>query len=454
MNLKKTMATLVAGVMSVSAVATLAVSAQDELKAETKLYSEIWEADAKGELVIPAGTEVDDDTVLATAADGFSMKVTGATYVNTDGTSLEEKTLKASNFEIEDGALSFTATGAALASTILDSDENNSAISIEFTYEFEGADVTGDGVADKKKKATMDDTPATPATTEVADAEFKNLEFVDLTPKAVNTNWMVAEDNTGEAMSGNGKTITNWMSVDELFGGSMGAEGDGYWDEDEDDDDKYLAVTNDINANIRGYSNVTLTVVFSKEAEEEDLELDTNDYDNNGENGGDGASSDLAIRINGTKAMIGYAEFDKDTMSCSFDLSKVMGLSDINPVGVVHTIDFAFPVSSDLNGGDANDNEPEYYFHKIVVTAPASDDELNQLDKDLAAGEAETTVEATLPAATDAAATTAADAAATTAAGAASTDAAANPSTGNSAVALAVIPVAIAAAAFVAKKRG
>ena len=63
------------------------------------------------------------------------------------------------------------------------------------------------------------------------------------------------------------------------------------------------------------------------------------------------------------------------------------------------------------------------------------------LFEDLAAGEAETTVEAALPSAP----------AATTVA--AATDAAANPSTGNSAVALAVIPVAIMAAAVIAKKK-
>ena len=165
MNLKKTMAALVAGVMSVSAVATLAVSAQDALKAETKLYTEIWEVDAKGELVIPAGSTVTDATVLANVSNGFSMKVTGATYVNTDGASLEEKKLNASNFEIENGALSFTATGASLATKILDSGNsgNNSAITVEFTYEFEGASVDNNDTPDKKKKVAMDLTPKTPA---------------------------------------------------------------------------------------------------------------------------------------------------------------------------------------------------------------------------------------------------------------------------------------------------
>jgi len=68
------------------------------------------------------------------------------------------------------------------------------------------------------------------------------------------------------------------------------------------------------------------------------------------------------------------------------------------------------------------------------------------LFEDLAAGEAETTVEATLPAVTTTTAVT-------TSAGAAATDAAANPSTGNPAVALAVIPAVILAAAVISKKR-
>ena len=68
----------------------------------------------------------------------------------------------------------------------------------------------------------------------------------------------------------------------------------------------------------------------------------------------------------------------------------------------------------------------------------------NELFEDFSAGESATVVEDTLPAATNAPAATEAPA---------TTDAAANPETGNSAAALMAIPMAIAAAAIISKKR-
>jgi len=68
----------------------------------------------------------------------------------------------------------------------------------------------------------------------------------------------------------------------------------------------------------------------------------------------------------------------------------------------------------------------------------------NELFEDFSAGESATVVEETLPAVTNAPAATEAPA---------TTDAAANPETGNSAVALVAIPMAIAAVAVISKKR-
>jgi len=75
-----------------------------------------------------------------------------------------------------------------------------------------------------------------------------------------------------------------------------------------------------------------------------------------------------------------------------------------------------------------------------ITATPAS----NELFEDFSAGESATVVEDTLPAATNAPAATEAPA---------TTDAAANPETGNSAAALMAIPMAIAAAAIISKKR-
>lgn len=161
----------------------------------------------------------------------------------------------------------------------------------------------------------------------------------------------------------------------------------------------------------------------------------------------DGKTEDFAIRVNGTKSLKGVGVVDADALTISFDWDTVLSESNlVNAVGQVDTIEYkanedGFLYNEDYDN-DKDDATYRYEITKIVVEWPASDAVAEDMS-DLAAGEAETTVEAALPGA---------DAAATTVA--AATDAAANPSTGNSAVALAVIPVAIAAAAFVAKKRG
>ena len=431
MNLKKTLAALSAGVVAVASMATLAASAQEAGSRTFDTFDVMYYAKGtvSATMASPNANEeftIDVSTAMAKMkAFGFDslkvtkLKIAGDTYTDEEEINTFVTTDKAA------GTVTITALGLEAGKV--------ASVTIEATTI---KDEDKDPVKDLAEKAPTGDNE-----NKLEDNAFTiagngapTVEGGKVSVKACSSKFYLqisakadANDNVDdEDWSGIDGSSNNWAADKSARLENLDTE-----------------VANTLAAN-RG---AKLVFYFADKMDAEDDGLDAApDY---GQDTGwsDGETEDFAIRVNGTKALTGVGVVDADALTISYDWDTVLAKSNlVNAVGQVDTIEFkanedGFLYNEEYDK-DQDDATYRYEITKIVVEWPASDAVAEDMS-DLAAGEAETTVEAALPGA---------DAAATTAA--ASTDAAANPSTGNSAVALAVIPVAIAAAAFVAKKRG
>ena len=167
----------------------------------------------------------------------------------------------------------------------------------------------------------------------------------------------------------------------------------------------------------------------------------------------DGMKSAISLRINNSNVLsVDMMEFDKANFSAVYSWDEVMAKFQVgSATGLVNQM--GLKINNDKLPAQKDDADKviELRLASITVKIPElAETNDDTMVEDFAAGESATVVEDTLPAATDA---PAADAPAATDAPA-TTDAADNPETGNSAAALLAIPAALAAAAIVAKKRG
>ncbi|MBE6839620.1 MAG: hypothetical protein E7507_08850 [Ruminococcus sp.] len=431
MNLKKTLAALSAGVVAVASMATLAASAQEAGSRTFDTFDVMYYAKGtvSATMASPNANEtftVDVSTAMAKMkAAGFDslkvtkLKIAGDTYTDEEEINTFVETDKAA------GTVTISALGLEAGKV--------ASVTIEATTI---KDDDKDDVKDLAEKAPVGDNE-----NKLADAAFTiagngnpTVEGGKVSVKACSSKFYL--QISAKADGNNNVDDEDWSGID-------GSSNNWAADKSARLENLDTEVANTLAAN-RG---AKLVFYFADKMDAEDDGLDAApDY---GQDTGwsDGETEDFAIRVNGTKSLTGVGVVDADALTISYDWDTVLAKSNlVNAVGQVDTIEFkanedGFLYNEDYDKDQADDATYRYEITKIVVEWPASDAVAEDMS-DLAAGEAETTVEAALPGAAD------------TTAAAASTDAAANPSTGNSAVALAVIPVAIAAAAFVAKKRG
>ena len=431
MNLKKTLAALSAGVVAVASMATLAASAQEAGSRTFDTFDVMYYAKGtvSATMASPNANEtftVDVSTAMAQMkAFGFDslkvtkLKIAGDTYTDEEEINTFVTTDKAA------GTVTISALGLEAGKV--------ASVTIEATTI---KDEDKDPVKDLAEKAPTGDNEnkLLDAAITIAGNGAPTVEGGKVSVKACSSKFYLQISAKADA---------NDNVDDEDWAGIDGSSNNWAADKSARLENLDTEVANTLAAN-RG---AKLVFYFADKMDAEDDGLDSApDY---GQDTGwsDGETEDFAIRVNGTKALTGVGVVDADALTISYDWDTVLAKSNlVNAVGQVNTIEYKANEDGFLYNEEFDKDEDDatyrYEITKIVVEWPASDAVAEDMS-DLAAGEAETTVEAALPGA---------DAAATTAA--ASTDAAANPSTGNSAVALAVIPVAIAAAAFVAKKRG
>ncbi len=434
MNLKKTLAGLSAGVVAVASMATVAASAQEAGSKEFNTYDVKYQAIAT--FTVTAAIHATPANVVVNvtdfdAQDGWDLtsveitklKRAGDTYTDADEISVFASDDDAGTVTLSyvglDAGKTVTATIQVKSDKFSDKDDATDLVdAYDDVQVVADADVTGMAAngakVGKASVKAVSERVYLQIGGEVDGDNIDNEQWVSLTRYGASQ-----ADNHGGMNAAAPK-----MPQPELEG--IGTE-----------------IANTLAAN-RG---AKLVFYFEDKMEAEDDGLESGNSWSQDTGWSNGTTEDFAIRVNGTKALTGIGVVDKDALTISFDWDTVLAKSNlVNAVGQVGEIDFKANEEGFLYSEDYDDEEDvatyRYQITKIVVEWPASDAVAEDMS-DLAAGEAETTVEAALPGA---------DAAATTVA--AATDAAANPSTGNSAVALAVIPVAIAAAAFVAKKRG
>ena len=408
MNMKKTLAGLMAGVVAISAMATVAVSAKAQ-KADSITWSTMAKENNGAETIV----------YVTLAANGWTANKK-LTFTDSEN---------AGNLEvIEIIKVTARSTGNTY---IIDED-------LDRLYNTDGDD---DALAANELQLLT----AAPDAVSEFEIAIKVKSDKDIVKNAI------VED--GGAATTNVKKDADDTKVGTLLNDEgVGIE---YSDLDEDIEDHLqkgnLEVPQEIADFLKDAKGATLEFTFEKK------EFDTDSSDvtfEDEESRYDWASGDMeaaiSLRINNSKVLsVDMAEFDKDSFTAIYNWDEVMAKFQVgSTTGLIDRMQLK--INNDKL--PKKDDKPiELRLASITAKIPEmAETEDDTMVEDFAAGESATVVEDTLPAATDA---PAADAPAATDAPA-TTDAAANPETGNSAAALLAIPAALAAAAIVAKKRG
>jgi hypothetical protein len=412
MNMKKTLAGLMAGVVAISAMATVAVSAKAQ-KADSITWSTMAKDTKNAETIV----------YVMLPAQAWAKDL--------------EIALEGSNKDSEDYALKIK----EVKKITLRQTGNTSVIDEDLAvyYNLKADD---DSLADNEL-VLITDAPDVAA----------DIEIAILVEETAGVN---VDKNTIKVTGGTLNATNVAKKADETKVGvllndeAVGIEYADLNDDIADHINKNTEVPQEIADFLKDAKGATLEFTFEKK------EFDTTSSDVTFENEGsryDWASGNMeaaiSLRINNSKVLsVDMAEFDKDTFTAIYNWDEVMAKFQVgSTTGLINRMQLK--INNDKlpkKDGKVIELRLASITAKIPEMAETEDDTMVE---DFAAGESATVVEDTLPAATDAPAADApaADAPATT-------DAAANPETGNSAVALLAIPAALAAAAIVAKKRG
>lgn len=454
MNMKKTLAGLMAGVVAISAMATVAVSAKAQ-KADEVTWSTMAKEDTAAEtivyVVIPQANLAD----AWKAGNGITLQwktaPTGAASV--DDLEIVEVTKitnrKEGNATIEDEDLG----------RLYDVRENTVANKTKNVIEFTTTPIDAGAEVELAIKVKA------PAGVDIAKNSIKALtgavtlngdNIVTTAPatadKAAATNVKkdASTDKVGvllnietDAKTDRSKTILV-RNLDGVINAHMNPTGDPLKD---------IEPTEEIADFLTDAKGATIAFNFEKKdiddsVSDKEFAAWVDRYDWNA----DGMKSAISLRINNSNVLsVDMMEFDKANFSAVYSWDEVMAKFQVgSATGLVNTM--GLKINNDKLPAQKDDADKviELRLASITVKIPElAETNDDTMVEDFAAGESATVVEDTLPAATDAPA----DAPAATDAPA-TTDAASNPETGNSAAALLAIPAALAAAAIVAKKRG
>jgi hypothetical protein len=442
MNMKKTLAGLMAGVVAISAMATVAVSAKAQ-KADECTWSTMAVENTSAETIVYVVIAQADQAPAWEAEQLLELNWKAAAVAGTDVevTDLEIVEItkitnrKGGNATVEDEDL------ARLYDVVAGTDGKKNTIKfatnpIDALAEVELAIKVKAPVGFDIAKNSVEVADASTIAGEDAATATNVKKDADTTKKGVLLNIPVGETN--ESFRNGTYTI---RSLDQKI--SLWMKGDEF----------ALEPTEEIADFLKDAKGATIAFNFAKE--DIDDSVSDNEFDEwhtRYEWNADTMKSAISLRINNSNVLsVDMMEFDKATFSAVYSWDEVMAKFQVgSATGLVNEMGLKINNEKLPAKKDKAKEVIDLRLNSITVKIPEmAETEDDSMVEDFAAGESATVVEDTLPAATDAPAADApaADAPATT-------DAAANPSTGNSAVALAVIPVAIAAAAFVAKKRG
>lgn len=419
MNMKKTLAGLMAGIVAISAMATVAVSAKAQKAeevtwstkhvenngAETMVYVTL--TSAQWTAAYNAGTPV---AIKLTDADGAELTVdsitkvtarkTGSTYV------IDEDLERLYNIKDDDDALDTDEFAL-----VVDAPDNDSVFELAIKVKAD------QGVG--KNKITSSAGTATNVKKD-ADETKKGALLNKAGLQGITIDGDIAWVRDLDV------TITDHMNTA-----------------------RNLEVASEIADVLKDAKGATIAFNFAKEDIDDSVSdkefsqwVDRYDWQS------DSMKSAISFRVNNSTVLsVDMMEFDKTNFSAVYSWDEVIAKFQVGSVtGLVNTMGLKID-NSKLPDKKDKDEVIDLRLESITVKIPEmADTKDDSMVEDFAAGESATVVEDTLPATTDAPAATDATTAAT--------DGAANPETGNSAIALLAIPAALAAAAIVAKKRG
>ena len=447
MNMKKTLAGLMAGIVAISAMATVAVSAKAQ-KAEEVTWSTMNKEKKNAETMVyvtlTSGTWAKDTVITLTGA-GYTLKVKEIkkiTLRQTGNTSVIDEDL-AVYYNLKDDEAAVPANAFKL---ITDAPDAGADIEIAVLVE----ETTGKDI--KKNSITSDVGTATNVKKDASDKK------VGVLLNHTDNRWVSdnGDDDDGTFDANGNLTAAATDDVKETFVGDAKVERkDTVYVRNLDSAislhmGKDIEPTEEIADVLKDAKGATIAFNFSKE----DIDDSVSDkefaewvdrYDWNA----DAMKSAISLRINNSNVLsVDMMEFDKTNFSAVYSWDEVMSKFQVGSVtGLVYQM--GLKINNDKLPAQKDDADKviDLRLESITVKIPEmADTKDDSMVEDFAAGESATVVEDTLPATTDAPAATDATTAAT--------DGAANPETGNSAIALLAIPAALAAAAIVAKKRG
>lgn len=428
MNMKKTLAGLMAGIVAISAMATVAVSAKAQ-KAEEVTWStkakEVKNAETMVYVTIPATEWQKNATIqlldAAAGAPRYEIKeITKITLRQTGNTSVIDEDVNVYyNLHEDDNAI-------PVDTLKILTDAPDAAADIELAIKVE--ETTG---ADVKKNSIK-----------TVSAGFATANG-DAVLSTTNVKKDADETKKGALLN---KAGLQGITID----------GDIAWVRDLDvtitdhmNTARNLEVASEIADVLKDAKGATIAFNFAKEDIDDSVAdkefsqwVDRYDWQS------DSMKSAISFRVNNSTVLsVDMMEFDKTNFSAVYSWDEVIAKFQVGSVtGLVNTMGLKID-NSKLPDKKDKDEVIDLRLESITVKIPEmADTKDDSMVEDFAAGESATVVEDTLPATTDAPAATDATTAAT--------EGAANPETGNSAIALLAIPAALAAAAIVAKKRG
>lgn len=451
MNMKKTLAGLMAGVVAISAMATVAVSAKAQ-KADEVTWSTMAKETKNAETIVYLTLTADEWTAAYNDGTPTNIELTGEDAEGEDYT-LEVKEITKITFR----------------------DAGNTSVIDEDISRFYNLYEDDKDNIEKNEIALITDVPDGTAKAELA-IRVEVTNGLDIAKNSIEASTGIATNVKKDASEGKVGVLLNHSE-------NRWVEDNGDDDDDKDDEketevgdakverndtvyvyDLDFAISKHMGKSVEPAAEIADTLKDAKGAtiafnfEKKDIDDTVSDkefaewvdrYDWNA----DGMKSAISLRINNSNVLsVDMMEFDKANFSAVYSWDEVMSKFQVGSVtGLVRQMGLKINNDKLPSQKDDADKVIDLRLSSITVKIPElAETNDDTMVEDFAAGESATVVEDTLPAATDA---PAADAPAATDAPA-TTDAADNPETGNSAAALLAIPAALAAAAIVAKKRG